>query len=234
LPTAAFLTLEQAPCPIWTNGWPAIVKPACQDSSVGIDQESVVTNQAELESRVQRVLDRYGAPILIEQFIFGREFHVNFIEEPGDSPLEPRLTMVPLAEIRFEYQPDQKFWPIYSFDAKWDTNSEEYKRTPLDSDVKLDSTVLAKIERIGREAFRLLGLRDYGRLDIRLSPEGVPFILEGNPNPYLMSIALIDGIERMNRKHSQFVVDMIWNTLARAGKHDLIQENSRTLIGEKC
>lgn len=218
LPTAPFLMFERFPCPKWEYEWPAIVKPACQDSSVGIEQGSVVTNQEELESRVRHVLDRYGAPILIEQFIFGREFHVNFIEESGDSPLEPKLTMVPLAEIRFDYQPGQNFWPIYSYDAKWDTDSEEYKGTPLDSHVTLEPKLLKNIERMGGEAFRLAGLRDYGRLDLRLTPEGVPYILEVNPNPYLMSIALIDGLEKMGRKHSRFIVDMVWNCLARAGK----------------
>ena len=218
LPTPPFVTFDQLPCPIWPHGWPVIVKPACQDSSVGIEQGSVVTSQDELEARVAHVMDRYGAPILIEQFVYGREFHVNFIEDAGESPLSPALTMVPLAEIRFDYQPDQKFWPIYSYDAKWDINSEEYRRTPLDSDVKLEAKFLKKIKEIGEKAFRLIGLRDYGRLDIRLSPEGVPYILEANPNPYLMSIALVDGFERMGRKYPQFIVDMIWNTLARSGK----------------
>lgn len=228
LPTAPFLTLDHPPCPKWEYEWPAIVKPACQDSSVGIEQGSVVTNQAELESRVRHVLDRYGAPILIEQFIFGREFHVNFIEEQGDSPLEPKLTMVPLAEIRFDYQPGQNFWPIYSYDAKWDTNSEEYKGTPLDSHVTLEPKLLKHIEKLGGEAFRLAGLRDYGRLDLRLTPEGVPYILEVNPNPYLMSIALIDGLEKMGRKHSRFIIDMVWNCLARAGKSD-----QRSALGDQ-
>jgi hypothetical protein len=62
-----------------------IVKPACQDSSVGIDQKSVVENQRDLNERVAFLLEKYAPPILVEQFIFGREFHANIIEVPEES-----------------------------------------------------------------------------------------------------------------------------------------------------
>ncbi len=219
LPTPDFAVVEQLPCPRWTYEWPAIVKPACQDSSVGIEQASIVVNQEQLEKRVSYILNRYQGAVLIEQFVFGREFHVNMIEDPGESPTRPILTMIPLAEVRFEYEAGRRFWPIYSYDAKWNTESEEYLGTPLDTAVSLPAPLGERIRRIARETYRLTGLRDYGRLDIRLSEDGMPAILEVNPNPYLNSIALLDGFKHMGRSHEEFIVEMIWSALARSGKN---------------
>jgi D-alanine-D-alanine ligase len=219
LPTPDFAVVEQMPCPRWTYEWPAIVKPACQDSSVGIEQSSVVVNQEQLEKRVNYILNRYQGPALIEQFVFGREFHVNIIEDPGDSPTRPIMTMIPLAEVRFEYESGRRFWPIYSYNAKWNIETEEYLGTPLDTEVELPTPLADRIRRICREAFRLTGLRDYGRVDIRLSEDGMPSILEVNPNPYLNSIALLDGFKTLGRSHSDFIVEMIWAALGRSGKN---------------
>ena len=74
--------------------WPVIVKPAMQDASVGLDQGSVVTKQHDLNERVAYLLDTYGPPVLVEQFIRGREFNVGLIEAPD-------LRVLPVSEILF-------------------------------------------------------------------------------------------------------------------------------------
>lgn len=214
LPTAPFAVVDDLPAAAWPHGWPAIVKPACQDSSVGIDQGAVVTSQKELESRAAYVFERYGGPVLVEQFIKGREFHVNVFEEPGDGPPWNRLQVVPLAEIRFDATA-KNFWPIYSFAAKWDEKSLEFEATPLDTGITLPSPLMEKVSAICTAAYKLLGLRDYGRVDLRLTADDEPYILEVNPNPYLNSIALIDGIIAMGRKHEDFICNIVRNALAR-------------------
>ena len=215
LPTAPFAVVDELPAAPWPHGWPAIVKPAYQDSSVGIDQGAVVTSQKELESRAAYVFERYGGPVLVEQFIKGREFHVNMFEEPGDGPPWHRLQVVPLAEIRFDHVEGKDYWPIYSFAAKWDEKSLEYEATPLDTGITLPSPLMEKVSSICVAAYKLLGLRDYGRVDLRLTPDNEPYILEVNPNPYLNSIALIDGIIAMGRKHEDFICDIVRNALIR-------------------
>jgi D-alanine-D-alanine ligase len=72
VPTAPFAVAEEVPGESPLPGWPLIVKPACQDSSVGIDQASVVTDLPALRERVALVLERFGRPALIEEFIAGR------------------------------------------------------------------------------------------------------------------------------------------------------------------
>ena len=217
LPTPEFKIVDALPAPAWGGGWPAIVKPACQDASVGIDQGSVVTTQAELDARVRYVLDHYGPPVLVERFVFGREFHANMIEYGPDQPIRP-VTLLPLAEIAFQHT-NPKHWPVYTFTAKWNVDSDEYKATPLLEKVELSADAMAALRELGAKAFRLLQCRDYARLDVRMTPGGEFFVLEVNPNPYLNSQALVSGMEALGRTHEHLVVDLALGALARGGKH---------------
>jgi D-alanine-D-alanine ligase len=220
LPTARFVWIEQLPVPKWDLGWPAIVKPATQDASVGIEQASVVTNQKQLVNRVEYVLATYGGPVLIEEFIAGREFHVSLFEDPTTPNNE--VKMVPLSEIRFDHKPEDGWWPIYSYTAKWDTESREHLAAALETPVELPKPILNRIQEIGEKTFKLLGLRDYYRLDIRLTPDGTPYVLEVNPNPYLNSILLVHGLQSMGRVYNEFLFERVWMSLKRAGKIESI------------
>jgi D-alanine-D-alanine ligase len=214
LPTPAFRVVESAPAPAWDGGWPAIVKPACQDASVGIDQGSVVTSQEQLDDRVRYVLDHYGPPVLVEEFVFGREFHVNLVEHgPDPSPL-----VLPLAEIAFR-QTNPDHWPVYTFSAKWDVDSEEYRSAPLQEGVTIDPELMGRLREIGAKAFRLLLCRDYARLDVRMTDVGDFSVLEVNPNPYLNSQALVSGMEAIGKSHEHLVVELALGAIARGGKH---------------
>lgn len=212
LPTAPFFTVDRLPCPACPIAWPVIVKPAAQDASVGIEQGSVVTSQEQLEERVGWVLKRYGGPVLVEQFIRGREFLVSFLDGPADDEGRPTIQMLPAAEILFT---DPELWPIYSYEAKWATESREYAATPLKAPVTLPEEWTERIRVIGEKTYRLLNCQDYARLDLRMSPEGEPFILEVNPNPFISSIALINGLEAVGRAHSNFVADLARAALSR-------------------
>jgi D-alanine-D-alanine ligase len=217
LPTPEYLVIEQLPVPAWSAGWPAIIKPALQDASVGIDQESVVTNQEQLSERVRYILDKYGGPVLIERFLSGREFHVNLIEEGLDAP-DRTMLVLPLAEIAFK-EASPSWWPVYTFTAKWITDSDEYRASPLITPVELPPEPTAILHDVAMRAFRLLQCRDFARMDVRMSAEGVFHILEVNPNPYLNSIALVKGLEAIGRTHERFLVEMTLSTIARGGVH---------------
>ena len=219
LPTAPFFTVHRAPAPKCPLPWPVIVKPACHDASVGIDQASVVTNQRQMEKRVAYVLDRWG-PALVEQFVNGREFLVSMIEVGGAARGKDPLVALPLAEIGFT-NPD--VWPIYSYAAKWAPTSPEFKTSPLTVTVDISDDWRERIVDLSRRAYRLLGCRDYARVDLRVTPDGQPFILEVNPNPYINSIMLIDGLAAVKCRHSQFVCEVARAALSRGrqkpGRH---------------
>jgi D-alanine-D-alanine ligase len=211
VPTPPFLLLEGPavpPCPL---DWPVIVKPALQDASVGIEQASVVTSQRQLVRRVRHVLERFGPPVLVERFIFGRELFVSLVEVP-EKPGAPLV--LPLAEILFT-DDDPNVWPIYSYDAKWREQSREYLATPLWAPVELEPAVLARVAGAARAAYRLTGCRDYARVDVRLTADGRPYVLEVNPNPFLNSLALINGLEAVGRHHADFIVNLVRLALGR-------------------
>lgn len=214
IPTPDFLVIDAPPVPRWRRPWPAIVKPAFQDASVGIDQSSVVTSQKQLDERVRFVLATYGAPVLVERFVAGREFHVNMIER-REAPHEPPRVL-PLCEIAFTNDAPGR-WPVYTFNAKWHENSDEYKAAPVRTSVTIPPDDFARLELVARRAFRALQCRDYARIDVRMDDAGNFHVLEMNPNPYLNSIALVDGLSTIGKSHAWLLVEMALAALARGG-----------------
>jgi D-alanine-D-alanine ligase len=214
LPTPHFLSVERLPLPECSLPWPLIVKPARQDASVGIEQGSVVTGAGQLAARCAHVLERFGPPVLVEQFIAGREFHVHLVEGSGVQPGRRTLTMLPLAEIVF-LERAAGYWPIYSYDAKWNAASHEYQMTPLHSPVLLEPDQMERLRGLARRAYHLVGCRDYGRLDVRMTPEGEFFILEVNPNAFLNSKAVINGLRALGRTQTEFFLELVRSALGR-------------------
>jgi D-alanine-D-alanine ligase len=216
IPTPDYAVIDALPVPRWRRPWPAIVKPAYQDASIGIDQNSVVTSQKQLDDRVKFVLATYGPPVLVERFVFGREFHVNIIEDTTAPPNAPPLVL-PLAEIAFKNDRPGK-WPVYTFTAKWDEHSEEYKSAPLRAPVEIPADDFARLELIAQRSFRTLQCRDYARIDVRMDGDGKFYVLEVNPNPYLNSLALVNGLLAIGRTHEQLLVELALAAIARGGK----------------
>jgi D-alanine-D-alanine ligase len=210
LPTAEYAAVDALPAPQWPHAWPVIVKPCGQDASVGIDQKSVVTNQADLDERVAAVLEKYGPPVLVERYIPGREFHVNMIEEPG----KPGVPFVlPIAEIAFE--PTAGRWAVYTFTAKWDEYSDEYRTSPLKAPVFLPDDEFARLKHIAERCYKLLHCRDYARIDVRMDADGNFFVLEMNPNPYLNSLALVNAVMHLGGTHEKLITELALAAIAR-------------------
>ena len=172
LPTAAFQVVTP-----WTLqrrlDFPLIVKPVSEDASIGISANSVVRDDRALRRQVRYVWETYHQPALVEEFIEGREFNVTILG--NDSP-----RVLPLSEISFRHIPDP-FARIVSFRAKWVPTSPEYIGTPPTCPARVAEATKKRIEETARRAYQAMGLRDYGRVDIRLK-NGTPYVLEVNPN----------------------------------------------------
>ncbi len=151
---------------------PAIVKPAREDASIGIDRFSVVRTPQELERACARVLERHRQPALVEQFIDGRELNVALLGDPAQ--------VLPIAEIDFSGMP-RGVPRIVTYNAKWDEASAEFLGSPPIRCV-LPAKLERRVQQVAREAFTAVGCRDYARVDIRLSADGVPYVIEVNPN----------------------------------------------------
>jgi D-alanine-D-alanine ligase len=208
LPTPEFFVVEELPVLDSPLDWPVIVKPATQDASIGLDQGSVVTAQPRLQERVATLLKNYGPPVLVEQFIPGRELNVALIEAPD-------LRNLPISEVLFTDK-DPEFWPIVTYDAKWRPGSRDYEATPPQYPAIVAPKLAKRLVALARQAFRLLGCRDYARVDFRVRPSGKPYILEVNPNPdFSPSAGLAGGLSSAGIPHAQFTVELVRAALAR-------------------
>lgn len=208
LPTADCMVVRDLPVPACQLEWPVIVKPAHQDASVGLAQESVCTNQIQLDARVQYILETYGAPVLVEEFIDGREFNVALMELP-------ELRYLPPAEIIFPRERED-FWPILTYDGKWKRDSEEYRITPPKCPADITPRLAERLGNIALQAYRLMGCRDYARVDFRVRPNGRPFILEVNPNPDISEDAGFGGCLRTEGiAYRDFIINLVRHAMNR-------------------
>jgi D-alanine-D-alanine ligase len=208
LPTAPFFLVHRPPVPPCPLDWPVIVKPCQHDASEGIDQGSVVTGQAALEARVARVLAAYGAPVLVERYIAGRELAVALIADP-----EPRS--LPPSEVLFT-DPAPGYWPIVTYDAKWRLGTHDFDATPVCSEAVLAPGLAERLGALARQAFALLGCRDYARVDFRVTAAGEPSILEVNPNPdFSQAGGMARSLQVSGIGHEAFAVRLVEAALAR-------------------
>jgi D-alanine-D-alanine ligase len=207
LPTAPFFEVDRLPMPACALEWPVIAKPALQDASVGLAQDSVCTDQAQLESRVRYLLETYG-PVLVEEYIAGREFNVALLELPELRHLAP-------AEIVF---PDEKpgQWAILTYDGKWKPGTVEYDTTPPRFPADISTSMARKLGSIAMAAYRLIGCRDYARVDLRMKASGRPYILEVNPNPEISPTAGFAGcLGAAKITHRDFIIQLVEQALSR-------------------
>ena len=190
--------------------WPLIVKAANQDASVGIDQGSVVTAVTPLRKRVSLLLERFGPPVVVEQYVEGRELTVGVVEAP-------ELRSLPLTEFVFKPR-DERAWPIVTYDAKWRVESSDFQHTPFCEKPVVEPELAERLQELALRAYRVLGLRDYGRIDFRVPAAGEPCILEANANPDLSPYAaLADALSGIGLSHAEFIVRLVRQALARKG-----------------
>jgi D-alanine-D-alanine ligase len=153
---------------------PWLVKPAREDGSLGISQASVVASLDELQERVAAALGRFGAPVLVERYIRGRE--VNAALLGGE--------VLPFSEVDFAGLPEG-LHPICGVEAKWLSETPHYRHTRTFAPAVLEPGLAARVAELARAAAALAGCRDYARIDFRVHPEEGPYVIEVNPNPDL-------------------------------------------------
>jgi D-alanine-D-alanine ligase len=155
---------------------PLIVKPACEDGSLGISSDSIVHEREAALRQVEKVRARYGG-VLVERFIAGREFNAAIVALP-------RAELLPLSEIEFAGTAEPGM-QIVTYDAKWSAASDDYRSTPGRCPASVDPLTARRIGELARAAFRHTGCRDYARVDLRMDTAGEVYVLEVNCNPDL-------------------------------------------------
>ena len=176
--------------------FPAIVKPAFEHYSFGITQQAVVHTPTELSKRVVQIADNFHQPVLVEDFIDGREFHVSVY---GNG----RLKVLPIAEMDFS-NIHQDSGRLCTYDSKFVPASPDYQMIQLRLPASLSPDEKHELESLAIAAYRATDCRDYARLDIRLR-DGVFYVLDVNPNADLSpdtSLALSASLAGYS--HGQF------------------------------
>ena len=190
--------------------FPLIVKPLQSDASAGIAQASVVQDQAGLADRVTMIHERFDQPAIAEEFVDGRELYVSLI---GNNDA---LDILPITEMVFDKRRTRPEERIATQSAKWD---EEYRARKGIRNVlarPLGRATRERIESICRTAFRVLWLRDYARLDVRLAPDGEVWFLEANANPFISyGHDMANAAQKAGMDYYAFVQRLVDEAMAR-------------------
>ena len=154
LPTPAWSVIDRMPPTHCRLNWPVIVKPAFRDASVGIDQASVVTRPLELAQRIAHAVEHYALPVLVEEFIAGREVSAAVVDR------EEHIAL-PLVETKFIG--NNGAWPIDSYDAKWRPGSRENLDRDLQYPADLPQSLAKHVSELAHalSSPRLSGIRHH-------------------------------------------------------------------------
>ena len=175
IPTPNFQLFRHADEPLDSRlKVPLIVKPNTEGSGKGINASSVVSDALALRAQVRHVLETYGPEALVEEYIEGTELTVGILGADQ---------ILPVLEVDFsECKGSGEFF--YSWRMKEYQGDKAQKLTPrFWCPARLDLAVTQAVQSVAWKAARALGVRDVARVDIRLSPEGIPYVLEVNPLP---------------------------------------------------
>jgi D-alanine-D-alanine ligase len=157
--------------------YPAFVKPVCEDASDGICRASFAKDEKEAIERGRFIHQKFNCDALIEEYIEGRELYLSVL---GNH----RLTVFPPREIFFSQVPEDvpKFATAH---AKWNDSYREKWGIRNGPAAPLPEHLPDHLADLARKVYRLLKIRGFGRIDVRLTPAGEVYVIEANPNPCL-------------------------------------------------
>jgi D-alanine-D-alanine ligase len=180
--------------------FPLIVKPTSEDGSIGIDTGSVVGSVKELMERIHYIHEEFDAPALIEEYIEGREMYA--------AVSATRTPVLPMVEL------DLRSCPRDAEDrgqrGQSGKDTEHYRVTKSAPAEDLDEDTIKRLSDTALAVFQALKLRDYGRIDMRLTREGEVYVIEANPNPWLSTGAEFSmAAKKAGRSYTQLIGEIV-------------------------
>lgn len=187
---------------------PFIVKPTLEDGSNGITAESVVWSAEEAGERINYIHKTFHEPAMVEEYISGRELTVSVLGYE-------RPKVVAVSEIDFtDFPEDQP--SIMTYRAKWYPNSPEFEGTHIIPEAELKQSTARQVKRIALKAFTEIGCRDYARVDIRLSKDNKPYVLEVNTNPAIFPESEFhEAVKAAGMTYDEFIGEIASGALRR-------------------
>ncbi len=185
-----------------TFSFPAIVKPLCQDGSAGINEKSVVYDRRELKGQLNFIFENFKDPAIVEKYLDGREFNVSVIGR------KKRIAL-PVSEIDFSEIPPS-IPRILTYNAKWLKNDISYELTKPLCPAKVSKKMENKLKNMALKAGKVLGCRDYYRVDFRSDEKGNLYIIDVNPNPDISEDAgLARALAAKGINYEDFILRLI-------------------------
>lgn len=180
IPTASFKTFyPDQEIELADFKFPAIIKPVAEGSSKGIFDNSYVEQASDARERIRESFLKYQEAVMIEEFLSGEEFTVA-IWGNGNA-----VEVLPIVALNYDQLPAGAK-PIYSYEAKWIWDTPQNPLEIFKCPAPISDSQKAQIEAIVKRAYRVLGIRDWCRIDVRLDRTGKPHILELNPLPGIL------------------------------------------------
>lgn len=193
--------------------FPLIVKPVSEDGSIGIDQNSVVKTIKELMERIQYVQEEFDSPVLVEEYIEGREIYAGILgnRNPEVLPLiELDLSRLPAGVPR-----------VAGTEVKWEKDTEAYRVTKSAPVEDFSEETTERLSNTALAAYRALRLRDYGRIDMRLTDKGEVYVIEANPNPWLSSNSeFFMSAKKSGRSYAEMIGEIVELALTDRRRRD--------------
>ena len=180
VPTAPFIVANsRADARNVTLPFPLFAKPALEGSSKGITTRSLCANRAKLVSVVGDLLDVYEEPVLIETYLPGQEFTVAIIGNGREA------RCLPIVGMKFDELPFNAP-PIYGYEAKWLWDTPDRPLELFECPARVDKELARDIRSVALSTYRILGCRDWARVDVRCDAAGRPMVVEVNPLPGIL------------------------------------------------
>ena len=158
---------------------PVFVKPIHEGSSKGITEANYCETPEQLHAQVEFLLERYNQPVLIEEYLPGAEFTCAVLGNGDDA------RVLPIVGMNFEALPEGAL-PVYGFEAKWIWDRPEKPLEIFECPARITEKLRSAIEDVVLRAYRVLGCRDWSRIDVRLDASGKPNVVEVNPLPGIL------------------------------------------------
>jgi D-alanine-D-alanine ligase len=181
VPTAAFAVVRSMGdlTSARSLAFPLFAKPIHEGSSKGITEKNFCRTWSELEAQTAFLLETYRQPVIVEEYLPGAEFTCAVLGNGSEA------RVLPIVGMNFASLPDGAL-PIYGFEAKWIWDRPERPLQMFDCPAHIDDSLTKAIELVTLDAYRVLGCRDWSRIDVRLDAGGLPSVVEVNPLPGIL------------------------------------------------
>ena len=194
--------------------FPKFVKPLHEGSSKGIYNSSLANNLEELNSEIARIKECYNQPALVEDFVGGKEFTVAMLGN-GEN-----VKVLPIVELNLDFVPEG-FNKIYSYEVKWFFDTRENQLDIFTCPANVSKEIYQHIEKVSKDAYKVLRIRDWARIDVRLDKNNIPNIIEINPLPGILPDARDNSCYPKAARHA----GMDYNAMINAVLNEAVKRN---------